>query len=70
MLSMKKEGEKKATAPCHSPQVLWVLVPSLLGKVILNGEKKFLGEAVLIQPTISHKALHSPLNCGQGTLSL
>lgn len=38
MLGVKKE--KKATAPCHSPQVLWVLVPSLLGKVILNGGKK------------------------------
>lgn len=33
------EREKKATAPCHSLQVLWVLVPSLLGKVILNGKK-------------------------------
>lgn len=70
MLGVKEE-KKMATAPCHSLRVLWVLVPSLLGKVILNGkEKKILGEAVLIQPTISHKALHSPLNCGQGTLSL
>lgn len=38
MLGLKKG--KKATAPCHSLQMLWVLVPSLLGKVILNGKKK------------------------------
>lgn len=37
MLCTKKK-KKKAIAPCHSLQVLWVLVPSPLGKVILNGK--------------------------------
>lgn len=63
---MKKKVEKKlplkkASAPCHSDQVLDWGCPFCL--VRLSWMEEILGEAVLIRPTISHKALHSPLNC-------